>query len=112
MNGLMNLVFAVSLGALVSSTAYAEEWYSGGTLHSSTIGKWKEGSEQDRLATAADWTFAVIGQDKAVSHGFDGLRDMAEELVICVDTSVEGLDEVNGLASSEIAASCAILLGW
>ena len=32
-----------------------KQWYSGGTLHDSTMGQWRSASEADRLATAADW---------------------------------------------------------
>ena len=87
-------------------TLFAEEtiWYIGGTLHQSTSTEWLAGTEEDRLATAADWTTAVTEWNSE-----EELRMLAEELTTCVTGSI--VEDVE-FQSSELAAICAVLMGW
>ncbi|HOO40894.1 MAG TPA: hypothetical protein PK425_08355 [Syntrophales bacterium] len=40
----------------------ADEWYEGGSLHSTSVRKWKQASSANRLATAADWFLSMTGK--------------------------------------------------
>lgn len=98
--------------ASIASSVLAAEWYQGGTLHDATVGQWKVGSSRDRLATASDWTTGVIGQTEFERIGIDGVKALSEDLVACINESVEGLPQTNAMKAAEIGAACIILLGW
>jgi len=55
------VLFCIFALFIVSETVYASEslsndkWYSGGTLHRSTLAEWKVASYRNRLATASDF---------------------------------------------------------
>ncbi len=68
-------------------------WFSGGTLHNSTIREWRQASYSNRLATAADFIAATQNVDYGDMNGF---KRMATDLETCISTSTEG-----GAADSE-----------
>jgi len=37
----------------------ADEWYAGGSLHSTSVRRWMKASSANRLATSADWFLAM-----------------------------------------------------
>ena len=39
------------------------EWYEGGTLHNATVAQWKKATEQNKLATCADWLVALFREN-------------------------------------------------
>lgn len=79
-----------------------QEWYSGGTLHQTTIADWKVASNKNKLATSADMMAAV---DNTVS--MDELRIRAEALKKCIDETVIDESKV-----AEVGAMCIILSGY
>lgn len=103
-------------------------WYVGGTLHNVPPQEWRSASEENRLATAADWgaTWALQKSggegSMAASEMVDGvpseqreqtlidLRRVAEDLVVCVDTAYSEEDGGVGDMSGAVAALCAILM--
>ena len=87
------------------TTRPTKAWYDGGTLHQKTVADWMAATDANRLATAGDWT--------AVFTEFDDLdeaRSLAEDLVECVDGSVDAAPET--MKASDLAASCAVLMCW
>jgi hypothetical protein len=98
---------------LVSSVANAAEWYAGGTLHKANVAEWSGATPENKLATAADWTVSIIGTRKTQSMGMDQVRVLASSLVECVDVSTKGVEQdVATTSVTELAAACAILMGW
>lgn len=83
-------------------------WYQGGTLHKATGNDWQQASQSNRLATAGDFAAAVL---KGKFNSMDQLKIYANELAICITKATE--DGVGGDKKvSEIAAACAIVMGW
>ena len=108
-----SLLLILLLMACVSADARA--WYEGGTLHSVTVGEWKKATYQNKLATCGDMVANFWRNDLAnfeVKNIPDDFKPYAQELVNFIDTSTEGIDEVNHYKVSEIAAMGAIMMGW
>ena len=83
-------------------------WYQGGTLHKATGYEWQKASQSNRLATAGDFAAVVI---KGKFNSMDQLKIYANELAICITKATE--DGVgNDKQVAEIAAACAIIMGW
>jgi hypothetical protein len=62
-------------------------WFSGGTLHRSTIREWRRATYSNRLATAADF----IASTQSVDYGdMNGFKRMATDLETCISTTAEG----------------------
>ena len=93
----------------------AKEWYQGGTLHGATVREWKKATYQNKLATCGDMV-AHLWQSGMANFKIDDIPDdfkpYAQELVAFIDTSTEGIDEVNHYKVSEIAAMGALMMGW
>jgi hypothetical protein len=84
------------------------EWYSGGNLHKLTVGEWKRGTPDNRLATASDFAATILkGQFSSMVE----LKYHASELETCITRSVSEV-EINHEKINSIAAACAILMGW
>ncbi len=90
----------------------AGQWYQGGNLHKSTPNEWKSASFSNKLATSADWALTRPAIVKAVrkSGDIDNAKIYANQLLTCIDKALDGVNI--GGNTSEIAASCMILMGW
>ncbi len=96
----------------LSTISFAGNWYENGTLHKSNIPEWKAGTYKDKLATASDWVFMSPSVKATVqnSGNIDTAKRFANELVSCIDAATEGVELSSG--TTEIAASCMVLMGW
>lgn len=83
------------------------EWYSGGTLHATTVREWRTATDENRLATSADFVM-TLGQYQALPPD---LRQRAEGFAKCISEAVEG-GSVDDRPVSEIGATCGVLLGY
>ena len=89
-----------------AEAADQQEWYQGGTLHKANASEWRKGSDEDRLATAADWAATLI-EEKLTS--IDDLKPYAENLLTCADEAIA--DTQIEIPMTQIAAVCWTLLG-
>lgn len=85
-----------------------------GYLHNATAAQWRRASEPNRLKTSGDFVAALMtpAQVRAETGGEVGeLLGRASAFERCISSSVddEALDDV---AISEIAATCAVMLGY
>lgn len=94
---------APDYGAAPVSTE--KKWYEGGDLHRASIGQWRAATYENRLATSADMV-ANIKQFSSI----EAMKSAAEELEQCVSKAAEGAQAEQRV--SEVAAACAILLGY
>jgi hypothetical protein len=78
-------------------------WYSGGTLHNSTVAEWKAATDANRLATAADW--ATSGMDLTLPSE---IEHYAHELMVCVNEAVNAYPQ--DAETLDIAVACAVML--
>ena len=88
---------------------------SGGTLHDVRVAEWTAASEQNQLATAADWALAFpsVRVVVAASHKRGSLLTYARAMRRCVSEAVADEDaEASVPRTSDIAAACAVLLKW
>jgi hypothetical protein len=91
-----------TIEATVIPTATAP-WYSGGTLHDSTVAEWQAATDTNRLATAADW--ATSGMDLTLPSE---IEHYAKELIICVNEAVDAYSQ--DAETLDIAVACVVML--
>lgn len=82
-------------------------WYLGGNLHKENISKWKTSTEENKLATCADF-IASINQNKKI----DALKYEAIQLVDCINEATRDLPTTDNQKISEVASLCTITLGY
>jgi hypothetical protein len=91
-----------------------ERWSSGGTLHNVSSSEWVGATEENRLATAADWALAFPNVQSVVdfTEGAD-LLPYASELESCVsDSAARQPRNAPEPLTAELAAFCAVQLHW
>ena len=81
------------------------KWYTGGTLHKSKISDWKKATEENKLATCADF---VANIEKGLS--IEEIKPKAEDLGACINEASKGSDATNNQLITEVAALCVILI--
>jgi hypothetical protein len=64
-------------------------WFSGGTLHNSTVREWRNASYANRLATSADFVAATQNVDYGNLTQF---KKWATNLEACISTAASGGD--------------------
>ncbi|WP_395066579.1 hypothetical protein [Flavobacterium sp.] len=84
-----------------------DKWYSGGNLHQAKISEWKVATEENKLATCADFV-ANIKKDLPMSE----LKIKSIEMKNCIDEATRGLSSTDNQKANEIAALCALQLGY
>lgn len=85
-----------------------KEWYEGATLHKATFKEWKSATDQNRLATAADFLAATTWKDALKKPSdFDKLKIKAAVLVKGINESVPEGSEF--MKVHEIAAALVTL---
>ena len=105
-------IHTVAILFFISTSVIAGSWYEGGTLHKSSVSRWKAATYENKLATAADWSLISPKIKNIVQKSGDinTTKEFAKELIICIDTATQGLD-VSG-STSTIATSCLLLKKW
>lgn len=94
--------------AVLASQALAAQWYEGGTLHRASGRVWQQASQEDRLATSADFAATVLqGQVSTLER----LKPYAVKLRGCITRATEE-EGAGSQKVSEIAAACVILMEW
>jgi len=95
-------------------TAYAGDWYTGGTLHNKTAMEWHQATYRNRLATSADFITATTPKEKQrllFNDDMRLLRQRAEALEACITESTQD-PETRIMKVSEVGAACLVLLGY
>jgi len=90
----------------VSSSASAEKWYEGGTLHKATGGEWHRATSRNQLATAADFVAAA-----KVASSMEQLRVRAAAVQRCITEATDD-PKLYSLKVSEVASACIVQLGY
>jgi hypothetical protein len=84
-----------------------DQWYVGGSLHKSKVSEWKLATEENKLATCADFV-ANIKKGLSMSE----LKIKATELKTCIDEATASSNTTDEKKVTEIAGLCAIQLGY
>lgn len=84
-------------------------WFEGGTLHQATLLDWVAASQENRLATAADYLVATKAID-VNAEGLDVLRERAEKLTECILFAAGKLP--GDMQASSMVANCLSSLGY
>jgi len=81
-------------------------WFSGGTLHRSTVAQWRQASYANRLATSADFIASTQNVDYS---NMDEFKRWAIDLETCISTAVSGGD-VDDEQVTFISSLCTVQL--
>lgn len=105
------LIFLFALSILTSCGGSQEnqaedKWYVGGTLHTTTLKTWKSSTNENKLATCADY----VANIKDYNGDLDQMKTDATEVMKCID-EVALDDKLANQKTNEMAASCVLLLG-
>lgn len=92
-----------------SHQSRATEWYSGGTLHNSTMKEWRQASYSDRLATAADFSATLLQKQGRTVRSMNDLRPIAVALEAAISETGRG-GIADNQSTSDIAAASWILI--
>ncbi len=84
-----------------------EDWYVGGTLHKSNIADWRNATEKNKLATCSDF-MATVDNNVSMTE----LKKRSEDLRTCIEKATVGVENIEEMPLSEVAANCIILLGY
>ncbi len=107
------LAAALTLTLLPALPAAAGEWYSGGTLHQSTVADWHAATDENRLATAADFTVGHLGAPRVIAMGGPAVaRPLAVELMKCVNGGTADNAAILDQKIKAFATICAVMMGW
>jgi hypothetical protein len=93
-----------------STPGTVRNWYDGGTLHNKTMKEWRAATDEDRLATAADF---VIATAKSRSISFASM-DQAKDHAVALAREISAAGEsgyADNQAVSQVAAACLVLMG-
>ena len=80
------------------------DWIKGGTLHKSLVKEWKISTEENKLATCADFVANV--------KKYETMEDMKNDAINvknCIDEAIKA-PQTDEMKTSEIAVSCIVLL--
>ncbi len=99
-----------------------QEWYNGGTLHDKTVADWEKATEEDKLATCADW-ISFAWQNEKLSEdltdnlnqvGMDGVKILAEQLRESLDQVLSANEDgtFDSQSIAEFATVQMTLSGW
>ena len=101
----LTLLFAI----LAMGVAQAQ-WEQGGTLHKSTLSQWNISSDENRLATCADFA-ATVWKEEIMSKGKGWEKELlirSYYLMTCVDEVAEERS-LGYMKVAEVASACTIL---
>lgn len=85
------IAFFVILSILIDIFAEdnSQQWFAGGTLHDANNTEWLAATPENRLATAADFTFTMLKNDGLTSEfifaHMDGFKRYTTEVVTCMN---------------------------
>lgn len=86
------LLFLATL-AINANNAFAKNWYQGGTLHEANALSWQKATQQDKLATCADFIAGLYSKDLLAPEisekmkSVDDFKPYASELVKQIDAA-------------------------
>jgi hypothetical protein len=85
------------------------EWYTGGTLHDSTLGEWRLSTYQNKLASSADFATVVVSQSGHPLGSMDELKPIAIQMERCISDAAAG-GKTDKMHVTDVAGACAILM--
>ena len=92
-----------------SSDSYIE-WTKNGTLHTKTIIDWKAATDENKLATCADFVANIKIAEKQKYTSITDMKYDAISLKTCIDEAVKGNEYADNMKISEVAALCHIIM--
>lgn len=86
-------ILFLAILAINANSAFAKDWYQGGTLHEANAISWQKATQQDKLATCADFIAGMYSKDLLVPEISEKMKSVndfkpyASELVKQLDAA-------------------------
>ena len=80
------------------------DWIKGGTLHKSLVKEWKVSTEENKLATCADFVSNIKKYET-----MEEMKNDANSMKDCINEAIKA-PQTDEMKTSDIAVSCAVLL--
>jgi hypothetical protein len=109
------LVLLTGILLVLSQPAFSQQaWYEGGTLQKGTVDDWSRATQENQLATSADFITSLNNipelstvKDQAT---MDEMYKKSEDLRQCVNLSIKP-DTPNDQPIAQLIVSCTVLKG-
>lgn len=102
----IKIAFAVLATFCCFTTAQAESWYEGGTLHKATVKQFRASEYENARATAADWLAASISDKEIGKLNELNWKHASENLVMCIIKATDGVEAVQNNSVTDVAVMC------
>lgn len=86
------------------------EWMKNGTLHNKSIAEWKTASDENKLATCADFMANLKLADHEKYKSIEEMKSDADNLKICIDEGTGNNNYADNMKTSEVAVLCYVLI--
>ncbi|UHO39268.1 hypothetical protein H5J24_03870 [Chryseobacterium capnotolerans] len=109
----MKKLFFLSVLSLLScsqKTNPETEWTKNGNLHDKTIIEWKSASDQNKLATCADFMASLKRAENQTYTSIQEMKFDANNLKVCIDEGTADNKYADYMKVREIAVTCYILM--
>lgn len=103
------IIFIIILGC-ESKKSEDNSWLKNGTLHKPTVAEWKQASDENKMATCADFVVSLKESDAEKFKTINDIKVSALEMKNCLDEAVIGGSITDDMKINEIAVLCHINL--
>ena len=104
------LILSLLLFSCNGSEKKEIEWMKNGTLHESTISDWKKSTDENKLATCADFSANLKNAENQKYKTVSEMKDDAVNLKACIEEAVNGGDYADNMKVKEVAVMCHIIM--
>ena len=88
------------------------DWLKNGTLHKSKVKDWKNATDENKLATCADFAAKIKEMENEKYKTINEMKIDAIELKSCIDAAVNGGDYTDHMLVSEISVMCHMTMNY
>ncbi|WPO81891.1 hypothetical protein SD427_14095 [Chryseobacterium sp. JJR-5R] len=111
MKKLLILVVSIYISSSCSQKNNPDlEWMKNGTLHKKLIFEWKTASDENKLATCADFIANLKKADHEKYKSIEEMKSDADNLKICIDEGIANNNYADNMKTSEVAVLCYVLM--
>lgn len=86
------------------------DWTKNGTLHESKISDWKISTEENKLATCADFVANLKNNENEKYEMLSEMKNDAINLQSCIEEAVNGGSYADEMKVKEVAVLCHIMM--
>lgn len=110
MKKILLLFLSIALISCNESNQKEIDWTKNGTLHESKISDWKISTEDNKLATCADFVANLKNTENEKYESISEMKNDAINLQSCIEEAVNGGSYADEMKVKEVAVLCHIMM--